>query len=177
MSVDQEKYQGFIFLTEDVLVFPNIYETRLELFSISDDSLTLQCSLDFPELSPDHDIVMITCRSEPNPIGKYSGGPKKNTEEVEIPPFLSAPEDALALFNVIIVHRGDWRQRFYSLLIHRKSLLKLLNSNLLAASDSTEVDDIDISPASIPWSVWGPSASRWLTGDGIAHGYITITAG
>lgn len=186
MDAGQNKYQGFIFLSEDAILFPNIRDSRLELFTLYNNQLNHRCSLNLPELAPNHDIIMLTCRAEPNPTGSSSKTKPKPHSKLKptqvrdsaMPPFAANPDDAIALFNLLIMNRVIWEQRFFSFLIHRSSLLKFLEPHAEIEKESDTDDmEIDVSPVSIPWHSWGPSTTRWLNGDSIAHGYITITAG
>ena len=172
MDAGQHKYQGFIFLSEDAMLFPDVENLCLELFTLTNNKLILRCSLDLPALAPGYDVTLFTCRAEPNPTGspsKTKPRPKLNSKPTHVrvsatPPFAANPDDAIALFNLLIIQTDAWEQQFFSILIHRSSLLKFL-------------DHLNPDSVSIPWRTWGPSTTRWLNGSNTAHGYITITAG
>lgn len=180
MDAGQYRYQGFIFLSEDAMLFPNIEDSRLELFTLANNKLIHRCSLGLPSLAPNHDILMLTCRAEPNPTGspsKTKPKPKLKPTQARnsaIPPFVANPDDAIALFNLHVMNRVILEQKFFSFLIHRSSLLKFLESSY---TNDREVE-MNIHPVpTIAWNNWGPSTTRWINGDSTTHGYITITAG
>lgn len=165
-------YQAFIFGTENDLVLPNRLEGCLDIFSFSGTAFILKCSLELPQLAPHHQIWTWRCRAEPNPTGNRSGvGPLfKNST---ILPYVSSAADAIALFDIVIVglHEGEWRQHFFSFVIHRSSLLKWMER--CPQLDLTFAEN----PTTIPWGNWGPPDTRWFNTGDIYHGYITVTAG
>jgi hypothetical protein len=165
LPTSHHAYQGFIFLTETVLLVPNLVNKRLEIYIISNTGLIPKCLLDLPPLSPHHIIVMLTCRAEPNPVGELSNIDGIYARDSANPPFVSSPADAIALFNMTVVvgHPVDFS--YFSFVVHRSALLR-------AASV-----EVSISPMPTPWNGWGPQITRWFDARGIAHGYITTTAG
>jgi len=130
----------------------------------------------------------LRCRAEPNPTGVRPGvGPLfKNSTTL---PYVSSAVDAIALFDIVIdgVYEGEWRQRFFSFVIHRSSLLKCIETRPQSPSPNMILEEKNtsnpsstnqtISAVSIPWKGWGPLNTRWFNTDGTYHGYITITAG
>jgi hypothetical protein len=179
-------YQGFIFLTETSLLLPNLEEKRLEIYTLSSTGLTPQCFLDLPALSPQHTIWMLTCRAEPNPIGEHSSINGIYARDSANPPFVSSPADAIALFNMSVIgHPADFS--YFSFIVHRSALLKFVPAHPHTYSPYTSTIEsrigmshrieVSISPACIPWNRWGPLITRCFSARGIAHGYITTTAG
>lgn len=179
-------YQGFIFLTETVLLLPNLIERHLEMYTLSDAGLIPQCFLDLPPLSPQHIIWMLTCRAEPNPIGEHSTIQGFRARDSANPSFVSSPADSIALFNMSVI--GEPAEfSYFSFIIHRSALLKYLparphsfvpyTSTIESHSGMSHLIEVTISPASIAWNRWGPPITRWFSTEGIAHGYITTTAG
>jgi hypothetical protein len=179
-------YQGFIFLAEDILLLPNLVDKRLEIYTLSDIGLVPKCFLNLPLLLPQHIILMLTCRAEPNPVGKRSDVHGIHTRDSTNPPFVSSPENAIAIFNMTVIIGQAMEFNYFSFIVHRSALLKwflkCLEPSISAISASEHIfgsyhPEIPISPPSIPWHEWGPPVTRWFSVLDVAHGYITTTAG
>ena len=91
--------QGFVFLSEDAILFLNNRDSRLELLTLNN-----------------HDIILLTCRPEPNPTGfpsKTKSKPKPKLKPTQVrdsamKPFTANPADAIAVFNLLIMNRDIW---------------------------------------------------------------------
>jgi len=187
LPMSQHAYQSFIFLTETALLLPNVIENRLEIYTLSSTGITPQCFLDLPVLPPQNAIFMLACRAEPNPVGKRSNENGIYTRDSAIPPFISSPEDAIALFNMTVISGHPVVFNYLSFIIHRNALLKYVlasphsivpyTSTVGARVSIPRRVKVTISQPCIPWHCWGPPITRWFNTGGIAHGYITTTAG
>lgn len=172
-------YQGFVFLREDVLLIPNTVDRRLEMYTIGEHSLIPQCFLDLPDLAFHHFIWQFSCRAEPNPVGANSSS--KSNDDPEEPAFLSTPDDAIVVFKIALAAEAGMST--CSFIAHRSSLLEWLPETPYSSKEFQSVDQyggvgrITISAETIPWENWGPSRTRWFSGNDIAGGYITVTAG
>lgn len=156
------------------------------MYALTNSGLIPQCFLDLPALSPQHIIWMLNCRAEPNPIGEHSRKNGIKTRDAAKPPFVSSPTDAIAIFNMSVIGQpADFNH--FSFIVHRSALLKFLpahpnsfvpyTSTIESRTGVSHRIQVSISPACIPWESWGPSITRWFGAQGIAHGYITTTAG
>jgi hypothetical protein len=91
---------------------------------------------------------------------------------------VASSADAIALFNMSVIGQPA-DLSYFSFIVHRSALLKYLPArpHSFVPYTSTIESRSTISPASIPWNRWGPPVTRLFNAEGIAHGYITTTAG
>lgn len=115
-------------------------------------SIRLMISLDLPTLAAHKVIGTFSSRCAPNP-----------TKNSEIPiyapstrPFLTDPLAATIVFSITIVGSSGERD-YIQMVVHRRALLNLVPLHLLEVATATAT--------SIPWNVWGPPVTRWLTAE------------
>ena len=175
-------YSGLVFLSENVIVIPNTQTNTLEIWDIFSTNQIPgpACILQLPELSPENSLFSITCRGEPNPIGR---GSQFESDK----PFYHSAHEAIILFHIRIrVHLGDpvAHQQLggdalhtYTLFVHRKALCEIYEQQC-AETSSKSGDSFGGDPIPIPWSAWGPPITRWFPADSSnATRWITTTAG
>jgi hypothetical protein len=79
------------------------------------------------------------------------------------------------IFDISYGHwRGEDRHTF---IVHRRSLLTHIPLVHREYIPSSSVPEPPATPVRVPWSTWGPAATRWFEGDGSSLGRIMKTAG
>lgn len=120
-----------------------------------------------PPFSTEHSIAQVTCRSEPKAAPASSSiAPAFRRPGA---PFFLRPENAIIIFNLMTHDRFGFHECL-TLITHQAALLAYLPLR------STDPED-DMPPLSVPWSVWGPNACRWLETSFSASRWITTTCG
>jgi len=154
---------------------PNMKDNRVEVTKIvidSDDTprLVPLCMLHLPPLTHGASIRSLICRAEPNPA---SSGP------VAIPstsgrPFRDKADDAIIIFDVSYHPSGhEW----FTFIVHRRALFAHIPAAHRASAPFCSVPDETPAPVQVPWSAWGPAATRWFEGEHTSMAWITRTAG
>lgn len=175
----------FSFLSQDILVIPNVFQNTLEVVKIAIDEsddiprLITLCKLNLPSLAQGASIVRLCCRGEPNPTGS---GP------LAIPapshrPFRDKAADAIILFNVMVecapIFRRDHfpETRTFTFILHRSALLAHIPVALRACAPFCTTSESVPVPVEVPWSTWGVVATRWFESDPASMRWVTTTAG
>lgn len=170
-------YANFIFLEEDILVFPHLIDKTLEIYKINTSSdgeppvLTLMRTLGLPAMLPQAVIMRMACRAEPNPIGKksvYAVPPDRQR------PFRDSPADAVIIFSLLIqdaLPLNLAQMHTFTFVVHRRSLLKQIDPTC------SQVCPPAYAAVPAPWTRWGPSSTRWFDCGEVAMTWITTTAG
>ena len=176
----------FSFLSQDILVIPNLILNTLEVVKIAIDEnddiprLIPLCQLGLPPLTQGASMVRLCCRGEPNPTGS---GP------LAIPapshrPFRDKATNAIILFNVVIecahVPTRDFdfpETRPFTFIVHRCALLAHIPAALRACAPFRTTSESVPAPVEVPWSAWGVAATRWFESDPASMRWITTTAG
>ena len=154
---------------------PNMRDNRIEVTKIvidTDDTprLVPLCMLHLPPLTRDASVRFLICRAEPNPTGS---GP------VAIPstsgrPFRDKADDAIIIFDVSYHPSGhEW----FTFIVHRRALFAHIPAAHRASAPFCSVTDHTPVPVQVPWSAWGPAATRWFEGENTSAAWITRTAG
>jgi hypothetical protein len=167
-------YSGLIFLSENLIVIPNVQTNALEIWDIFSTHQTRPaCNLQLPDLSPGISLFSITCRGEPNPIGSRS---QLESDK----PFYRSAHEAIMLFH-IQVQLGDGVMRHtFTLFVHRKALCEIYERQCVGTNSGSgdSFGGTDNNSISIPWTSWGPPVTRWFPADSSnATRWITTTAG
>ncbi|PPQ84340.1 hypothetical protein CVT26_011349 [Gymnopilus dilepis] len=158
---------GLVFFREDMFLNPNMANSTIDIFHISETSVVLVKQLSFPALQPGRLITFIACRGDPSPRAK--GAFPKHTPPWR--PYANNPEDAVIIFAIQIggeMQIPNDHADHYFMVVHRRALLSLLD-----ASDF----ELDTPITSVPWESWGPSITRWLPAPSAAMNFITLSAG
>lgn len=143
-------YSGLIFLTDHLILIPNVRTNALDIFQIPEkptaDAPVPVLVLRLPELAEERLMGGISCRAEPNPIGTDSSlfdrreSRKQEgivTETVPGRGFLARAEEAICIFEMrILVLRlnllqGGWNINFqprdrFSFIVHRNAFVDLV---------------------------------------------------
>ena len=170
-------YSSFAFLSQDTLVFPDIAQNVLRIAKIiidSDDTPRLQplCVLHLPPLHRRATIVHLSCRAEPNPAGPCPSASPAPSDR----PFRGKAEDAIILFNVYIDNHVLDTGRF-TFVVHRHALLGHIPAAHRACAPFCPAPEPAPPLVHVPWSAWGPSATRWFLGNAPSMAWITTTTG
>lgn len=170
-------YKHFTHLSQDTLVIPNLIQNALEVVKIvidSDDTprFVPLCVLLFPPLVEHNSLRFFYCRAEPKPTGPGS---------VAIPspsnrPFHDKAEDAIVVFNM--GYDFSWARRDWLILIvHRRALLAHIPAAHRACAPFSPTPEPTHAVVEVPWSVWGPPATRLFAGDPMTIHCVETTAG
>ncbi len=176
-------YRDFAHLSQDTLVIPNLIENTFEVAKIvidSDDTPRLEplCVLHLPPLSQNASLYHLLCRGEPNITGS---GP------IAIPspsnrPFRNKAEEAIITFHMSYEHFSESRSRsqtWFTLIAQRRALFAHIPPVHRACMPFCSAPDPP-PLVHVPWSAWGPSATRWYRwslNDSPQFSPITTTAG
>ena len=175
-----EIYAYFSHLSQDTLVIPNSHEHTLEVSKIVIDSdnaprLVLLCVLHLPPLTENASFGHYYCRAEPNPTGS---GPVAISPPSDRP-FRDKAEDAIVIFNMSYNHdHSPWARRdWLTFIVHRRALLAHIPTAHRTCAPFCSLPAPIPAVVQVPWSEWGPPATRLFTGNSAAMHWITTTAG
>ena len=157
-------------------MIPNLEHNALDVAKIvidDDDSprLVPLCVLNLPPIARGASLLDFYCRAEPNPT---------SSGHVAIPPpsgrpFHDKAEDAIMIFDISYGHWcGEDRLTF---IVHRRALLTLIPPVHRACIPFSSALEPPPTLVRVPWSAWGPAATRWFEGDDSSMGRIMKTAG
>lgn len=189
-------YDGFVFLTSDLVLLPNSFAETFEVLQLPDltkpgdispNSFKRIARLGLPRMNLNFGIFNITCRADPNPFG----APHPKREDVRewqrshSRPFSADPSRALVLAHILIresdLRQGPqphWRLRWHrlNLVFHRYAIVDAIHAQAqeprVMDDEGEEGRDIDI-----PWNKWAPGNVRFWVGDEEHSVWITTTAG
>ena len=169
----------FTFLSQDILIMPNLIQNAVELAKIVTDSddtphLVSLCVLHLPLLTQGASPYNLRCRAEPNP---------STSDPVAIPapsnrPFRDKAEDAIIIFNLWVSYAyGSGTERL-KLIVHRHALFAHIPAVYRACAPFCSIPVPEPpTPVQVPWSEWGPATTRWFVfGFQLMH-WKTTTAG
>lgn len=154
--------EGFVFLRQDIILFPNLEENSLLIFKIKSSPIGIDLALVrrllLPEASVHKEVVYISCACSPNAFDQ----PSTNS----ISPFRDIPDEAIIRFTIKVghapshlpnLHGGD----IFTFVTHRRALLSLLSPYILAipfGDPPLQSGDVITSD----WHEWGPRRTRWF---------------
>ena len=175
---EKETYQSFTHLSQDTLVIPNLIQNTFEITKIvidNDDKphFVLLCVLHLPPLIQNTALFTIWCRAEPNP-GRLVIPSRTDR------PFHDKAEDAIVIFNMSYGPSfGRHRQRdWFTLIVHRRALLTHISTAHRACAPFCSTPEPTPAVVEVPWSVWGPPATRLFMGNRASGPfYVLTTAG
>ena len=170
-------YSSFAFLLQDTLVFSDTTQNVLRIAKIVIDNnetprLVPLCVLHLPPLNRHASVVHISCRTEPNPAGSCPPASSAPSDR----PFREKAEDAIIMFAVYIDHHVLDTGRF-TFVVHRRALLGHVPAAHHACAPFCSAPEPALPLVHVPWSAWGPTATRWFVGDPSSMAWITTTTG
>ena len=173
--------RNFAHLSQDTLLIPNLIENTFEVAKITIDSndtprLVPLCVLDLPPLSRNASLYHLFCRGEPNITGS---GP------IAIPspsnrPFHDKAEGAIIIFHMSYDHFSGSRpqsQSWFTLIVQRHALFAHIPAVHRACMPFCFTPEPAPPLVHVPWSGWGPSATRWFLNNFPPVLFIATTAG
>ena len=178
LSPEKGTYYTFTHLSQDTLVIPNLIQNTFEIAKVvmdDDDTphLILLCVLHLPPLIENISLDRICCRAEPKPTGSGCHVIASRSDR----PFHDKAEDAIIIFNMLYRHfwtRVDW----FTLIVHRRALLTHISAAHRTCAPFCSTPEPTPAVVEVPWSVWGPPATRLFVGNRVASpNYIETTAG
>ena len=176
-SPEKETYHDFVQLSQDTLVIPNLMQNTFEIAKVvidNDDTprFVLLCVLYLPPITQNISLFEFYCRVEPNPTGSGRPSIPSRTDRS----FHNKAEDAIVIFNLAYSHvlgRTDW----LTLIVHRRALLKHIPAAHRACAPFCPTPEPTPVLVEVPWSVWGPPATRLFMGNPTPMHYTETTAG
>jgi len=170
-------HSSFAFLLQDILVFPDTTQNVLRIAKIvidDDDTprLVPLCVLHLPPLNRPASIFHLGCRTEPNPTGSCPSASPAPSDR----PFRDKAEDAIIMFIVYIdLHvRGMVP---FTFVVHRCALLGHIPAAHRVCVPFFSTPEPTPLLVHVPWSSWGPTATRWFLGNDKSMAWIKRTAG
>jgi len=177
-SPENGTYKHFSHLSQDILVIPNLIQNTLELVKVVIDrdgapGFVPLCVFHLPPLSQNTSLYYFYCRAEPKPTGS---GP------VAVPPpsgrpFRDKAEDAIVIFNISYNYFYGTRRDWIILIVHRRALLAHIPAAHRTRVPFCSLPEPTPAVVEVPWSVWGPSATRLFMGNPMSIHGIETTAG
>ena len=170
-------YDHFTHLSQDTIVISNSIQNALEVVKIVIDSNDVPrfvplCLLRLPQLVQNISLHHFYCRAEPKPTSS-------NSVAIPFPsnrPFHDKAEDAIVIFNIAYgfsMTRRDW----LILIVHRRALLSHIPETHRACALFRCTHEPTPAVVEVPWSAWGPPATRMFLGDPMSVHCIETTAG
>ena len=172
-------YRYFAHLSLDTLVIPNLIEHTLEVAKIvvdGDDTprLVPLCVLHLPPLSRNVSLHGLFCRAEPNIT---SSGPIAISSPSNRP-FRDKAENAIIIFHMSYEHFSESpSQSWFTLIVQRHALFAHIPAVHRACRPFCSTPGPTPPLVHVPWSTWGPSATRWSLSNSTSIYWITATAG
>jgi hypothetical protein len=193
-------YGSLAFLSEDVIMLPNLARNAIELCSFSqsqrmsvspattflDDCQQLHPDfataiplrtvviLRLPLLSTEMQIARIACRGEPTPYSSTYAPPRDGSDFA----FRPQAESSIIIFNMLLEDDAPLffgRLKSLSFAIHRYALLDQIDEH-----DECQwniAPSMDDEMLGVPWGEWGPGITRWFSTDDIPTRWITTSCG
>ena len=124
-----------------------------------------------PPLTRDASLCDLYCHTEPNPTSSGTVAISSTTDR----PFHEKAEDAIIIFDVSYGHLSG--RNWLTFIVHRRALLAHVPAAHRACAPFCSAPEPVPTPVHVPWSAWGPAATRWFEGERAATAWITRTAG
>jgi len=177
-SPEKETYQSFTHLSQDTLVIPNLIQNTLEITKIvidNDDKphFVLLCVLHLPPVIQNIALSSIWCRAEPKPTCSGRLVIPSRTDR----PFHDKAEDAIVIFNMSYDPSFGSQRDWLTLIVHRRALLTHISTAHRAYAPFCSTPEPTPALVEVPWSVWGPPATRLFLRNHTPMCYIETTAG
>jgi len=151
-----------------------LHEHTLEVSKIvidSDDAprLVHLLALHLPPLTENASLDLYYCRAEPTPTvsGPVAISPSSDR------PFRDKAEDAIVSFIMSYDNHSVARSDCLTLIVHRRTLLAHIPTAHRTCPPFCSFPAPIPAVVQVPWSEWGPPATRWLMG----NFWMTKTAG
>ena len=159
-------------------MIPNLIQNTLEVVKIVIDNddmprVMLLCVLDLPPLTLDASINFLHCRSEPN---QTSSGPVA-IRSPSYRPFRDKAEDAIIIFNMSHSHFSEIVMGCLTLIVHRRALLAHIPLAHHVSTLFCSLPEPTPAVVEVPWSAWGPPATRIFVGNITPMHWMATTAG
>jgi len=177
-SPEKKTYQSFTHLSQDTLVIPNLIQNTFEIVKIvidNDDTphFVLLCILHLPPLIQNISLFSIWCRGEPNPtFSRPLVIPSRSGR-----PFHDKAEDAIVVFNISYDPSFGRQMDLLTLIVHRRALLTHISTAHRACTPFCPTPEPTPAVVDVPWSVWGPPATRLFARNHTSMCYIETAAG
>jgi hypothetical protein len=158
---------------------PNLIQNTFEIVKIvigDDDApprFALLSVLHLPPLIRNTSLFHSYCRAEPNPTGSVVVSSRSESDR----PFHDRAEDAIVIFNLSYDHVFRTQLDWLTIIVHRRALLAHVPAAHRACAPFRSAPEPAPALVEVPWSVWGPPATRLFVGNPTRMHYIETTAG
>jgi len=118
-----------------------------------------------------HSAIITVTQSHPTSSGPVFISPSSDR------PFRDKAEDAIVIFNISYnnyYHSGARRDRL-TFIVHRRALLAHIHTAHSTCTPFSSLPGPMPAVVHVPWSEWGPPATRLFTGNSATTYYLTIT--
>jgi hypothetical protein len=178
MSPRKGTYRRFCHLSQDTLVIPNLIQHTFEIAKIvieNDDTphFVPQCVLHLPPLVQETSLLHIYCRAVPN---STDSGPLVVSSRSNLP-FHDKAEDAIMLFNLSYGRLFGTQEDCLTLIVHRRALLTHIPAAHRACAPFCSTREPAPALVEVPWSIWGPLATRLFVESPMRMDFIDTTTG
>ena len=133
----------------------------------------LLCVLHLPPFIQNTSLSNFYCRAEPNPTGS---GPLVISSRSDRP-FHDKAEDAVIIFNFSYDHSFRTQRDWLTLIVHRRALLTPIPAAHRACAPFCSTPEPVPALVEVPWSIWGPPATRLFVGNPARMNFIETTTG
>ena len=169
-------YIDFAVLSQDTIVIPNLSQNTVEATKIVMDSdgtprLMPLCMFHLPPLTLGASLSTLYSHAEPNPT---MSGPV-TTSSPSDRPFHDKTENAIIIFDTSYNNPFGWH--WLTFIVHRRALLAHIPAAHRTCVPLCSAPEPIPTPVNVPWSAWGPAATRWFEGERTATAWIMRTAG
>ena len=159
-------------------MIPNLIQNTFDILKIvidDDDTphFVLLCVLHLPPLVQTASLSDLYCRAEPNPTGS---GPLVISSRSDRP-FHDKAEDAIIIFNLSYGQLFATREDWLTLIVHRRALLAHIPAAHRACAPFCSTPEPAPALVEVPWSIWGPPATRLFVGNPTRMHWTETTAG
>ena len=159
-------------------MIPNLIQNTFEIVKIvidDDDTphFVLLCALHLPPPIKNASLFHSYCRAEPNPPGS---GPLVISSRSDRP-FHDKAEDAIIIFNLSYDHFFRTQSDWLTFIVHRRAFLAHIPVAHRACAPFCSTPEPAPALVEVPWSSWGPPATRLFVGNPSRMHYIETTAG
>jgi hypothetical protein len=157
-------------------VIPNLSQNMVEAMKIVMDSdgtprLMPLCMFHLPPLTLGASLSTLYSHAEPNPT---ISGPV-TTSSPSDRPFHDKAENAIIIFDTSYNNPFGWH--WLTFIVHRRALLAHIPAAHRTCVPLCSAPEPIPTPVNVPWSAWGPAATRWFEGERTATAWIMRTAG
>ena len=169
-------YIDFTVLSKDTIVIPNLSQNMVEALKIVMDGhgtprLMPLCMFHLPPLTLGASLSALYSHAEPN---STISGPVATSSPSDRP-FHDKAENAIIIFDTS--YDNPFGRDWLTFIVHRRALLTHIPAAHRTCVPLCSTPEPIPTPVHVPWSAWGPPATRWFEGERTTTAWIMRTAG